>query len=49
VPRPSNEMLSQVPLFAGLEPRDLDRIGDVKTSRRADIPLLDKELREVRG
>ena len=26
--RPSNEMLSQVPLFAGLEPRDLDRIGD---------------------
>jgi len=24
-------------------------IGDVKTSRRADIPLLDKELREVRG
>ena len=26
--RPSNETLSQVPLFAGLEPRDLDRIGD---------------------
>ena len=26
--RPSNEMLSQVPLFAGLEPRDLDRIAD---------------------
>jgi len=28
VARPSNETLSQVPLFAGLEPRDLDRIGD---------------------
>ena len=26
--RPSNEMLSRVPLFAGLESRDLDRIAD---------------------
>ena len=26
--RPSNEMLAQVPLFAGLEARDLDRIAD---------------------
>ncbi len=24
-------------------------IGDVKTSRRAEVPLLEKDLREVRG
>ena len=26
--RPSNEMLSRVPLFSGLEKRDLERIAD---------------------
>ena len=26
--RPSNEMLARVPLFSGLESRDLDRIAD---------------------
>ena len=33
MPRPSNEMLSQVPLFAALEPRDLDRIADTFKQR----------------
>ena len=33
MPRPTNEMLSQVPLFAGLEPRDLDRIADTFKQR----------------
>ena len=28
MPSPTNETLSNVPLFSGLEPRDLDRIAD---------------------